>query len=44
MVVVHRTELGDIYDNIINTAVEQLHGLTPTIAFPSWQVLQQLGL
>lgn len=44
MVVVNRTELGDIYDNIINIAVEQLHGLTPTIAFPSWQVLQQLGL
>jgi hypothetical protein len=44
MVVVNKAELGPIYNDVLKTAVSQLHGITPTIAFPSWQVLQQLGV
>ena len=44
MVCINKAELGKLYDTVLTTAVEQLRGITPTIAFPTWQVLQQLGM
>lgn len=44
MVVVNKEELGEHYHEVFAAASEQLHGTTPTIAFPTWDILQQLNL
>lgn len=44
MVVINKAELGPIYNDVLQQAVKQLHGTTPTIAFPTWDVLQKLNM
>lgn len=44
MVFCNKQELGDHYNAIWLAASEQLHGLTPTIAFPTYEVLAKLNL
>jgi hypothetical protein len=44
MVCINQRELGGIYDTVLQSALEQLHGLKPVIAFPTWQVLQTFSI
>jgi hypothetical protein len=44
MVLINKAELGEHYNEVINAAMQQLHGTTPVIAFPTWDILQKLDM